>query len=200
MSKKCHLKLFDFGVARSTNTDLTELVSTPLYHPLEVQLFEQYDWGVDIWATGLVALEFLNHSLYPANVNSKDKIKQRILDVLGVPEDKYKEFFKHKLKNEVQRDGCFDAFLTTAFERLEPGRRDLNEENLRDLLSKMLCINPRRPLASELLEHEYLKMLQSAMTRKQIENSTNDQVTDHAKNQRDKETLIKILKNFSRQL
>ncbi|CAJ0934441.1 unnamed protein product, partial [Mesorhabditis belari] len=199
ISKQCHLKLFDFGVARPTNTvkELTQLVSTPLYHPLEVQLLEPYDWGVDIWATGLVALEFLNHPFYPASVNSTDKIKQRILDVFGVPGDKYKEFFKNKLMNEAQRDGCFNAFLTTAFKRLAPGPRDLNEENLRDLLSQMLCINPRRPLASVLLEHNYLRAMNSEITRKHVQISANDH---HAKNQRDKETLIKMLKNFSRQL
>ncbi|CAJ0934735.1 unnamed protein product, partial [Mesorhabditis belari] len=199
ITKQFKLKLFDFGVARPINDmkDLTESVSTPLYLPLEVQLVEQYDWGVDIWSTGLLVLEFLNCPLYPPTVNSKEKIKQRILDVFGLPGDKYKEFFKNKLLIERSRDGVFHTFLTEAFKRLDSAFRDLNEDNLRDLLSKMLCINPRRPLASELLDHEYLKAMNSDMTRKHVQISGKDH---HAKDQRDKETLIKMLKNFSRQL
>ncbi|CAJ0956290.1 unnamed protein product, partial [Mesorhabditis belari] len=206
LSKQFDLKLFDFGVARPINDmkDLTEGASSPLYLPLEVQLVEQYDWGVDIWATGLVALDFLNHPFYPASVNSKPKIKQRILDVFGVPGNKYKEFFKDKLIHEKPRDGIFNAFLTTACTRLGPALGNLNEENFQDLLGKMLCINPRRTLARELLEHKYLKAVNAGRLKKAKEkaNQCKNTLDDHesTQNERDKETLIKTLKNFSTQL
>ncbi|CAJ0934512.1 unnamed protein product, partial [Mesorhabditis belari] len=134
----------------------------------------------------------------PFNLKLFDFGVARILDVFGVPGNKYQEFFKNKLINEKPRDGTFNAFLTTACTRLGPPLRDMNGENFQDLLGKMLCINPRRTLARELLEQKYLKAMNAELLKNQGHNTLDDH--KRMQNERDKETLIKTLKNFSTQL
>ncbi|CAJ0955662.1 unnamed protein product, partial [Mesorhabditis belari] len=55
------------------------------------------------------------------------------------------------------RPSSLNSLLGQAFQRLHGDIRFLSNENLKDLLSKMLCVNPRRPTAAQLLKHPYLE-------------------------------------------
>ncbi|CAJ0568712.1 unnamed protein product, partial [Mesorhabditis spiculigera] len=105
------IKLLDFGCSGLTVSDGSMTtkgrVGTPhLYRPPELLVPNcTYDSRVDVWAVGLIALEMLGKKLFlPSSIPNpegveKDKLfsayeaamLQRVLDVLGVPEDRYEE-------------------------------------------------------------------------------------------------------------
>ncbi|CAJ0958232.1 unnamed protein product, partial [Mesorhabditis belari] len=142
--------------------DHTRFVPTPrIYQPLEVILERKYDCGVDIWAMGLVGMEMLGCKLMkPPLVDGPptELVKQRILDVIGLPNTKYQDIFQNCLSLERPRPGRLEAEIDTALDRMESDRNSsLTKANLKDLLLKLLDVNPQsRPRAYECLEHPYL--------------------------------------------
>ncbi|CAJ0925767.1 unnamed protein product, partial [Mesorhabditis belari] len=156
------VKLLDFGISGQTNSqrDHTKLVSTPLiYQPLESHL-------VDVWAVGLIAFGMLGTKLmYPTDMKREDKVKQRILDVVGLPLNKYEDIFGESLLNEDCRLSTLDEEFKRAFSRLKNDSEEhplnpLTRGNLRDLLEKLLSVNPQKRMKPSIcLNHSYLQEL-----------------------------------------
>lgn len=93
LNAECHLKLADFGLARSVHCDdpsqgnpvLTDYVATRWYRGPEILLGStQYTKGVDMWAVGCILGEMLLGSpIFPGTsiMNQLD----RILEITGRP-------------------------------------------------------------------------------------------------------------------
>ncbi|CAJ0943585.1 unnamed protein product, partial [Mesorhabditis belari] len=161
------IKLLDFGSCGQTNPfgDHTKQVMTPpIYQPLEVILQKPYNSGVDVWAAGLVALAMLGCKLmFPTDDDMKKNplncVKERILNVLGVPSTKYCEIFGPILISEGTREAILEKKLDEAMEdRLDEDQGDLTKGELKKLLIRILDVNPlTRPRAFECLEMKYLQ-------------------------------------------
>ncbi|CAJ0957010.1 unnamed protein product, partial [Mesorhabditis belari] len=198
--KNFEIKLLDFGVSgqiNSRNGDVTTFVSTPpTYQPLEVILGVGYDTGVDVWAVGLVGVHMLGKRLtYPHGKEDKlDSVKQRILDVFGLPEDKYRDVFKGDgLDKDEPRPSTLDSELDQVFTRLEPDRHGLSKENLKALLKAIFTINRQhRPSATECLKMAYLQLMNQKLPAALETNNLTE------KNERDRKILKNMLVKFAR--
>ncbi|CAJ0916167.1 unnamed protein product, partial [Mesorhabditis belari] len=195
------IKLLDLEGCGQINAQLdhTRFVPTPrIYQPLEVILERKYDCGVDIWAMGLVGMEMLGCKLMkPPLVDGPptELVKQRILDVIGLPNTKYQDIFQNCLSLERPRPGRLEAEIDTALDRMESDRNSsLTKANLKDLLLKLLDVNPQsRPRAYECLEHPYLLKINQILEPKPV--PTEDIQNSNA---RDEGILKQMLLNFSR--
>ena len=82
---QCDLRICDFGLARGASDCMTDYVVTRWYRPPELLLLCQtYDFAVDMWGVGCLAVELMTRRpLFPG----RDYIHQLnlITDVLGAP-------------------------------------------------------------------------------------------------------------------
>ncbi|CAJ0560055.1 unnamed protein product, partial [Mesorhabditis spiculigera] len=171
------IKLLDFGCSGLTVSDGSMTtkgrVGTPhLYRPPELLVPNcPYDSRVDVWAVGLIALEMLGKKLFlPSSIPNaegveKDKLfsayeaamLQRVLDVLGVPEDRYEEVFGNHLARIDERPSKLREELQGPLGLLGPEMNALRTADLENLLYKIFTVNPqRRPTATNCLRHPYL--------------------------------------------
>ncbi|CAJ0586359.1 unnamed protein product, partial [Mesorhabditis spiculigera] len=171
------IKLLDFGCSGLTVSDGSMTtkgrVGTPhLYRPPELLVPNcPYDSRVDVWAVGLIALEMLGKKLFlPSSIPNpegveKDKLfsayeaamLQRVLDVLGVPEDRYEEVFGNHLARMDERPSKLREELQGPLGLLGPEMNALRTADLENLLYKIFTVNPqRRPTATNCLRHPYL--------------------------------------------
>ncbi|CAJ0956402.1 unnamed protein product, partial [Mesorhabditis belari] len=202
--KDFRIKLLDFGVSGFMNRqkELTEgLQSTPLYQPLEKILNARYDHGVDIWAAGLIGVEMLGMKLMnPTREDQKRSlfpVKSRILNVVGIDEDKYQSIFGDQLSCETPKKAILDQELDKAFERLENENRvGLTRNDLRSLLKSIFIVNPHdRFSANECLNSPYLQVMEKKLPKNEI--AANDLTK---KNARDQKILLETLHAFSKRI
>ncbi|KAG8339480.1 Protein kinase domain [Trypanosoma vivax] len=82
----CHLKLCDFGLARSNGLNMTPYVVTRWYRAPEILLAsDSYDYAVDMWGVACLAVEMMTQRpLFPG----RDYIHQvnLVIDMLGTPD------------------------------------------------------------------------------------------------------------------
>jgi mitogen-activated protein kinase 15 len=93
LNSDCHLKIFDFVLARSLAVDrndvkdnvLTEEVATRWYRAPEVLLGSNfYDKSADIWSVGCILAEiFIGKPIFPGNSTLNQL--ERILSFTGKP-------------------------------------------------------------------------------------------------------------------
>ncbi|GJE90976.1 mitogen-activated protein kinase domain-containing protein [Phanerochaete sordida] len=154
----CELKICDFGLSRGFNalndetaTMMTEYVATRWYRAPEIMLaYRRYGTAVDIWATGCIVAELiLGRPLF----KGKDYVDQlnKILDVLGSPEDKV-----------MQRIGSEKA---RAYVRSLPYKKPqaltkilpTADAQALDFLGHLIAFDPvDRPTAADALAHPWL--------------------------------------------
>jgi len=157
LNSDCHLKVADFGLARSINsTDapvevMTDYVATRWYRAPEILLGSpKYTKGVDIWSVGCIFGELLlGKPLFPGS--SALNQMERILEVTGMPSQDdllslnspYADTMLQTLQINKRRTLC-DIFPQSSTEEL-------------DLLAKLIAFNPeKRITAEEALEHPLL--------------------------------------------
>ena len=162
LNQECHMKLCDFGLARSLtheaheseqspNPALTEYVATRWYRAPEILLASpKYTKGVDMWSVGCILGEMLlGTPIFPGT--STFNQLERILKYIPQPN-----------KNDV--DSIHSHYGPSVIERASSGQRKSLEDLVpnitkesTDLLRRLLQFNPnKRITAEEALAHPYV--------------------------------------------
>ena len=160
LNSECHVKVCDFGLARSINekTDynpiLTDYVATRWYRAPEILLGStKYDQGVDMWSIGCILGELLGgQPLFPgtSTMNQLD----RIIEVIGFPtkseiESINSPFAKTMLESVIPPNKNNKKTIKDIFSNAEP--------EAIDLLQRLLVFDPKKRLnAKSALAHPYL--------------------------------------------
>lgn len=162
----CTLKILDFGLARTAGTTfmMTPYVVTRYYRAPEVILGMGYTDNVDIWSVGCIMGEMIRGGvLFPGT----DHIDQwnKIIEQLGTPSHEFMQRLQPTVRNYVEnRPRCsgysFDRlFPDVLFPSESSDHNRLKASQARDLLSRMLVIDPeRRTSVDEALMHPYINI------------------------------------------
>ncbi|KAA3670958.1 mitogen-activated protein kinase 8/9/10 (c-Jun N-terminal kinase) [Paragonimus westermani] len=162
----CTLKILDFGLARTTGNSftMTPYVVTRYYRAPEVILGMGYSANVDIWSVGCIFAEMiLERILFPG----KDYVDQwtKITEELGTPgpefmsrlEPSVRKYVMYRPRNDPR--SFVDLFPDKYFPPPSPVHETLNADNARDLLRRMLVIDPlERMSVDEALVHPYINV------------------------------------------
>ncbi|PBC30535.1 Stress-activated protein kinase JNK [Apis cerana cerana] len=162
----CTLKILDFGLARTAGTTfmMTPYVVTRYYRAPEVILGMGYKENVDIWSVGCIMGEMIRGGvLFPGT----DHIDQwnKIIEQLGTPAQEFMQRLQPTVRNYVENRPRYPGY---PFDRLFPDvlfPSDSSEHNrlkasqARDLLSRMLVIDPERRISvDDALLHNYINV------------------------------------------
>ena len=160
----CHVKLCDFGLARSVvsspssssaafdlNPVMTEYVATRWYRAPELLLGSTtYTRGVDIWAVGCILAEMIGgKAIFPGS-STLDQL-ERVLAATGRPSAEDADSLN-------SREAC-QLIDSVHISRRSPFYSLLPQasEEATDLIRRSFQFNPKkRPEAHELLSHPYL--------------------------------------------
>ncbi len=161
----CTLKILDFGLARTAGNayTMTPYVVTRYYRSPEIILAMGYTENADIWSVGCIFGEMLRGSVvFPGS----DHINQwtKIIEQLGTPSHEFMNRLQPTVRNYVENRERYPGY---AFDRLFPDmlfpqdsrQAQLTAQQARDLLSKMLVIDPiNRITVDQALNHPYIKV------------------------------------------
>lgn len=162
----CTLKILDFGLARSANASfvMTPYVVTRYYRAPEVILGMGYKENVDIWSVGCIFGEMIRGAvLFPGS----DHIDQwnKIIEQLGTPSLDFMKRLQPSVRHYVENRPKYAGYAT---EKLFPDvlfppdsqeHGKLKASQARDLLSKMLVIDPEKRISVEdALLHSYINV------------------------------------------
>lgn len=158
LNGNCDLKICDFGLARvnpEQQANLTAYVATRWYRAPEIMLsWRAYTNAVDMWSVGCILGEILlGRPLFPG----RDFFEQLklVTDVLGAPS----ESDLLSIKSERAKNYVMKHFMNKQRIPMSELFPDANEQ-LRDLLDKMLVFDPQRRITvEEALRHPYLQSL-----------------------------------------
>ncbi|XP_069754659.1 mitogen-activated protein kinase 9 isoform X3 [Narcine bancroftii] len=161
----CTLKILDFGLARTacTNFMMTPYVVTRYYRAPEVILGMGYKENVDIWSVGCIMGEMLKGSVLFQGTDHIDQWN-KVIEQLGTPSAEFMKKLQPTVRNYVENRPKYPGL---GFETLFPDwvfpadsdRDKLKVSHARDLLSKMLVIDPdRRISVDDALQHPYISV------------------------------------------
>lgn len=181
----CTLKILDFGLARTAGTTfmMTPYVVTRYYRAPEVILGMGYKENVDIWQVTLICLASLI-TLVQYSIRSvgcimgemirgavlfpgTDHIDQwnKIIEQLGTPSTDFMRRLQPTVRNYVENRPRYSGY---SFEKLFPDilfpadsseHAKLKAREARDLLSRMLVVDPERRISVEdALTHPYINV------------------------------------------
>ncbi|XP_034545305.1 LOW QUALITY PROTEIN: mitogen-activated protein kinase 9 [Notolabrus celidotus] len=159
----CTLKILDFGLARTacTNFMMTPYVVTRYYRAPEVILGMKYKENVDIWSVGCIMGEMVKGSVIFQGTDHIDQWN-KVIEVLGTPSlefmNRLMETVRNYVMNKPQYPGVSFAELFPDWAFPSDSEHDkLKTSQARDLLSKMLVIDPEcRISVEEALNHPYI--------------------------------------------
>ncbi|CAB1430083.1 unnamed protein product [Pleuronectes platessa] len=176
----CTLKILDFGLARTAGTSfmMTPYVVTRYYRAPEVILGMGYKENVDMWSVGCIFGEVIRGTvLFPGTdrilLTSRRSFTNRctyidqwnkVIEQLGTPAAEFMKKLQPTVRNYVENRPKY-AGLT--FPKLFPDclfpadseHNKLKASQARDLLSKMLIIDPAKRISvDEALQHPYINV------------------------------------------
>lgn len=159
----CHMKLADFGLARSVQSIgrdegpvLTDYVATRWYRAPEILLGStNYTKGVDMWSVGCILGELLAGKPMFPGTSTMNQL-QRIIAITGRPSSEDVEsiqsaFAASMLDSipDVEQKSLHDLFPKAKPEAI-------------DLLQRLIQFNPeKRITAEEALKHPYVSLFHS---------------------------------------
>jgi|UniRef100_A0A7S4LAC8 mitogen-activated protein kinase 15 len=162
LNSECHMKLCDFGLARSiaaleseqaVKPVLTDYIATRWYRGPEILLGStKYTKGIDIWSVGCILGELLAGKPMFPGTSTMNQL-ERIIAVTGRPTEKdiasiNSPFADTMLENlgTVQQRTWSELFPRAPADAI-------------DLMKKLLVFNPnKRPTAQEALKHPYVSL------------------------------------------
>ncbi|XP_076022337.1 mitogen-activated protein kinase 13 isoform X2 [Genypterus blacodes] len=154
VNQDCELKILDFGLARSTDAEMTGYVVTRWYRAPEVILnWMHYTQTVDIWSVGCIMAEMTNGKTLFKGKDYMDQLTQ-IMKVTGVPGPEFiQKLDSPEAKSYIK---TLPHFPRKDFSTLFPKASAQGIE----LLEKMLVLDgDERPTAELALEHPYFDSL-----------------------------------------
>jgi c-Jun N-terminal kinase len=164
VNMQCQLKILDFGLARNKDdtTMMTPYVVTRYYRAPEVILGIGYNANVDVWSIGCIFAELIvGKVLFPGT----DHVDQwtKIVEIVGTPGTHFTQRLQPTVRQYVEnRPRCDPKAWPSLFpDSMFPDTIDqrLNAVNARDLISKMLVIDPlHRITVEQALLHPYVHL------------------------------------------
>lgn len=161
----CTLKILDFGLARTAGTSfmMSPYVITRYYRAPEVILGLPYKENVDIWSVGCIMGEMIKGcTIFPGTDHIDQWIK--IIQQIGMPSLEFMNRLQPTVRRFVESQ-C--KHIGYSFENLFPDllfpehcpEDKIKASEARDLLSKMLVIDPERRISvEEALQHPYIRI------------------------------------------
>lgn len=165
----CTLKILDFGLARinaGLGSMMTAYVVTRYYRAPEIILGMRYKENVDIWSLGCIFAEVIRHSVLFCGTGCIDQWN-KIIQLLGTPPTSFIERLSPTIQMYL---ATLPYYVGLSFESLFPNdlfdrfnerseENDRRNDEARDLLSKMLRIDPdERISVDEALQHSYVRI------------------------------------------
>jgi len=163
---QCRLKILDFGLARNSGDNsilMTPYVVTRYYRAPEVILGIGYGPNVDVWSIGCIFAELIKgRVLFPGT----DHIDQwtKIVEVVGTPGPDFTSRLQSTVRTYVENRPRHDPkpwrtlFPDNGFPRTTDDLR-LTAQSARDLISKMLVIDPNNRInVEDALQHPYVNL------------------------------------------
>ena len=155
----CHVKIADFGLARSVNDNyddyqhqiLTDNIATRWYRAPEIAFGSKYyTKAIDIWSVGCIMGEMITgKATFPGKSNTNQI--ELIIELLGRPTIEDLDSLDCSLSNHLMNSISIDKkrSFTQTFIKASP-------QGL-DLLRRLLHFNPKKRITvQEALEHPYL--------------------------------------------
>ncbi|VDK46503.1 unnamed protein product [Anisakis simplex] len=166
VNNRCILKILDFGLARKMETKepMSGYVVTRYYRAPEVILGLPYTEKVDVWAIGCILAEMILRKTLFRGIDRLDQWS-KITSLLGTGDkafiDRLDKHARMYVRSRAPVDPTpFDViFPDEAFTGHFPNAPQLCPKNARDLLSKMLQIDPEKRISiDEAVHHPYVKL------------------------------------------
>jgi len=164
VNAKCELKILDFGLARAQdemNNRMSQYVVTRYYRAPEVIVGMEYGPKVDVWAIGCIFAEMIiRRVLFPGT----DRINQwtKIVELRGCPDkafiDRLEPTTATYIRSLRQPGKQIQEFIPNNEALKATEKAPLTMENARDLMDKMLKLDPNdRISVEEAIMHPYVK-------------------------------------------